>query len=130
MIFHKPCGTGLQATFALPIKIALGLIDSAITGGVDTTSDAPIAIGDGLRKVWSNLGRQKQQTASKSPHGSKSKRLDWFTKNGEPRTGLSMGDHQAITALEWNISRDAQDELAFNSHQNLARAMMKASLMT
>jgi len=43
-------------------------------------------------------------------------------QNGEPRTGLSMGDHQAITALEWNISREDQDELAFNSHKNLARA--------
>src|SRR3546814_13165634 len=43
-------------------------------------------------------------------------------KNGEPRTGLSMGDHQAITALEWGITREAQDELAATSHQNLARA--------
>ena len=47
----QACGTGLQATFASANKIALGIIDSAITGGVDTTSDAPIAVGDGLRKV-------------------------------------------------------------------------------
>ena len=55
----QACGTGLQATFASANKIALGLIDSAITGGVDTTSDAPIAIGDGLRKVLLKLGAAK-----------------------------------------------------------------------
>ena len=43
-------------------------------------------------------------------------------QNGEPRTKLSMGEHQAITALEWAITREAQDELTFNSHKNLARA--------
>ena len=55
----QACGTGLQATFASANKIALGVIDSAIIGGVDTTSDAPIAIGDGLRKVIIKLGAAK-----------------------------------------------------------------------
>ena len=119
----QACGTGLQATFASANKIALGIIDSAITGGVDTTSDAPIAIGDGLRKVLLKLGAAKnnkqrlQALTSFNP-----KDLIDAPQNGEPRTGLSMGDHQAITALEWNVSREAQDELAFNSHKNLARA--------
>ena len=119
----QACGTGLQATFASANKIALGLIDSAITGGVDTTSDAPIAVGDGLRKVLIKLGAAKDNKQRlKALMGLNPKDLLDAPKNGEPRTGLSMGDHQAITALEWNISREAQDELAFNSHQNLARA--------
>lgn len=119
----QACGTGLQATFASANKIALGIIDSAITGGVDTTSDAPIAIGDGLRKVIIKLGAAKnnkqrlQALLSINPTD-----LIDSPQNGEPRTGLSMGDHQAITALEWNISREDQDKLAFNSHKNLARA--------
>ncbi|ALF60876.1 acetyl-CoA acetyltransferase [Psychrobacter urativorans] len=119
----QACGTGLQATFASANKIALGIIDSAITGGVDTTSDAPIAIGDGLRKVIIKLGAAKnnkqrlQALLSLNPTD-----LIDSPQNGEPRTGLSMGDHQAITALEWNISREDQDKLAFNSHKNLARA--------
>lgn len=119
----QACGTGLQATFASANKIALGIIDSAITGGVDTTSDAPIAIGDGLRKVIIKLGAAKNNKqrlqALMSLHPTD---LIDTPKNGEPRTGLSMGDHQAITALEWNISREDQDKLAFNSHKNLARA--------
>jgi acetyl-CoA C-acetyltransferase len=42
--------------------------------------------------------------------------------NSEPRTGLSMGEHQAITTQEWGITREAQDELAAASHQHLAAA--------
>ncbi|WP_201588225.1 acetyl-CoA C-acetyltransferase [Psychrobacter jeotgali] len=119
----QACGTGLQATFAAANKIALGVIDSAITGGVDTTSDAPIAIGDGLRKVILKLGAAKNNKQRlKALMGLNPKDLIESPQNGEPRTGLSMGDHQAITALEWNIGREAQDELAFNSHKNLARA--------
>ena len=119
----QACGTGLQATFASANKIALGIIDSAITGGVDTTSDAPIAVGDGLRKVLIKLGAAKDNKQRlKALMGLNPKDLLDTPQNGEPRTGLSMGDHQAITTLEWNISREAQDELAFNSHQNLARA--------
>lgn len=119
----QACGTGLQATFASANKIALGIIDSAITGGVDTTSDAPIAVGDGLRKVLIKLGAAKDNKQRlKALMGLNPKDLIDSPQNGEPRTGLSMGDHQAITALEWNISREAQDELAFNSHKNLARA--------
>lgn len=119
----QACGTGLQATFASANKIALGIIDSAITGGVDTTSDAPIAIGDGLRKVLIKLGAARDNKQRlKALMGLNPKDLIDAPQNGEPRTGLSMGEHQAITTLEWNISREDQDELAFNSHKNLARA--------
>lgn len=119
----QACGTGLQATFAASNKIALGIIDSAITGGVDTTSDAPIAIGDGLRKALIKLGaakNNKQRLAALTSINPKD--LIDAPQNGEPRTGMSMGEHQAITALEWNITREAQDELAVKSHHNLARA--------
>lgn len=119
----QACGTGLQATFAAANKIALGIIDSAITGGVDTTSDAPIAVGDGLRKALIQLGAAKNNKQRlKALLNINPKELIDAPQNGEPRTGLSMGEHQAITALEWNISREDQDDLAFNSHKNLARA--------
>jgi|GEM_PF-3348 len=119
----QACATGLQATFASANKIALGIIDSAITGGVDTTSDAPIAIGDGLRKVILKLGAAKNNKERlKALLSLNPKELIDTPQNGEPRTGLSMGEHQAITTLEWNISREDQDKLAFNSHKNLARA--------
>ncbi len=33
-----------------------------------------------------------------------------------------MGEHCEKMVKEWNISREAQDELALKSHQNAARA--------
>lgn len=120
---QQACGTGLQAAFLVANKIALGQIDVGVAGGVDTTSDAPIAFGDGLRKVFLELniaktGKDRLKALSKI----NVKDLLDAPKNGEPRTGLSMGDHQAITALEWGITREAQDELAATSHQKMAAA--------
>lgn len=119
----QACGTGLQAAFAVANKIALGIVDCGVAGGTDTTSDAPIALGDGIRKPLLRLNRSKSAKAKlRALSGIDPKRLLAFPQNGEPRTRLSMGEHQAITALEWGISRAAQDELAFLSHKNLARA--------
>lgn len=119
----QACGTGLQATFAVANKIALGIIDSGIAGGTDTTSDAPIALGNGIRKPLIRLGNAKSAKAKLAALSTiNPKDLLAFPQNGEPRTRLSMGEHQAITALEWNINRADQDKLAFDSHQNLARA--------
>ena len=120
---QQACGTGLQAAFAVANKIALGQIEVGVAGGVDTTSDAPIAFGDGLRKALLELniaktGKDRLKALTKI----NVKDLLDAPKNGEPRTGLSMGDHQAITALEWGIPREAQDQLAASSHQKMAKA--------
>ena len=120
---QQACGTGLQAAFAVANKIALGQIEVGIAGGVDTTSDAPIAFGDGLRKALLELNIAKTaKDRLKALTKINIKDLLDAPKNGEPRTGLSMGDHQAITTLEWGISREAQDELAASSHQKMAKA--------
>src|SRR4051812_29145494 len=121
---QQACGTGLQAINYIANKIALGQIDAGIGGGVDTTSDAPIAISEKLRKKLIKLNSAKSAKdrlavlASVRP-GDIGLAVP---SNGEPRTGLSMGEHQALTALEWQITREAQDELAVASHHNLARS--------
>src|SRR5437016_7258733 len=46
---QQACGTGLEATILVANKIALGQIDVGIAGGVDTTSDAPLALNEKLR---------------------------------------------------------------------------------
>ena len=122
---QQACGTGLEAAILVANKIALGQIDSAIAGGVDTTSDAPIGLNDQLRRQLMVINSQKtNQDKAKKALGLLS--VNWFKpdipKNGEPRTGLAMGDHAAITAKEWNVPRQAQDELAMNSHVNLGKA--------
>lgn len=122
---QQACGTGLEAAILVANKIALGQIDSAIAGGVDTTSDAPIGINDGIRRQLMVINAQKTNSdKAKKALGLLS--ANWFKpdlpRNGEPRTGLTMGEHASITAKEWNISRQAQDELAVASHRNLAKS--------
>src|SRR5690606_9296083 len=122
---QQACGTGLEAAILVANKIALGQIDCAIACGVDTTSDAPIGVNEEKRKVFMAINKAKT-TGEKAKLAVKLLNPKWFMpdipKNGEPRTGLAMGDHQAITAAEWGIAREDQDKLAWQSHQNLARA--------
>jgi len=121
---QQACGTGLQTAIQVANKIALGQVDSGIAGGVDTTSDAPIAVNDDLRELLLELNRTKSNTdrlkvLAKLRPG---QIVPDFPRNEEPRTGLSMGEHTARTAVEWGLTREEQDELAAASHRNLAAA--------
>ena len=121
---QQACGTGLQAAIQVANKIALGQIEVGIAGGTDTTSDAPVAISEKLRKklMKVNAARDtKSRLAALAAIRPGDIGLS-IPQNGEPRTGLSMGEHAALTALEWQVGREDQDELAATSHQNLAAA--------
>ncbi len=121
---QQACGTGLETVILTANKIALGQLDSAIAAGVDTTSDAPIAVNEDLRAVLLAANRAKSLGARlKALSGIRPQQLvPAIPVNSEPRTGMSMGEHQAITTLEWGVTREAQDALAAASHQNLAAA--------
>jgi len=127
---QQACGTGLQAAIQVANKIALGQIEVGIAGGTDTTSDAPVAIGEKLRKKLMKVNAAKD-TKSRLAALAAIRPGDIslaIPQNGEPRTGLSMGDHAALTALEWQITREDQDELAATSHQRLAAAYERGFL--
>jgi acetyl-CoA C-acetyltransferase len=121
---QQACGTGLEAAILVANKIGLSQIDSAIAGGVDTTSDAPLAVGEDLRQVLLSLYRARS-TADRLRALARirpQQLMPEIPRNAEPRTGLSMGEHAAITAQEWGIGRAEQDELAVSSHRRLAAA--------
>ena len=121
---QQACGTGLQAAMLVANKIALGQIEVGIAGGTDTTSDAPVAISDKLRKKLMKVNAARDTKGKLTALGQIRPGdigLE-IPQNGEPRTKLSMGEHAALTALEWQVSREAQDELAAASHQKLAAA--------
>ena len=120
---QQACGTGLQAAIAAADGIAAGRYDVAAAGGVDTTSDAPIGFGDDLRRTLLGLRRAKSNVDRLKLVGKLPASLGIeIPTNGEPRTGLSMGDHAAITAKKMGIKRVDQDELAAASHRNMAAA--------
>ncbi len=121
---QQACDTGIQATVAVANKIALGQIEVGIAGGADTTSDAPIAVNERLRLILLEANRA---TTIQGRLGALAKvrpthLAPSIPRNSEPRTGLSMGESAALTALEWGIGREEQDELAVASHHNLAAA--------
>ncbi|MEU8700503.1 acetyl-CoA C-acetyltransferase [Streptomyces sp. NPDC048680] len=127
---QQACGTGLQAVIAAAGKIMLGAIDSAVAGGADTTSDAPLGVNDELRRLLLSARRAKSAGGRvKAFTGVRPRHLvPDIPRNAEPRTGLSMGDHAAVTARQWDIARADQDLLAATSHQRLAAAYERGFL--
>src|SRR6201997_2649602 len=120
---QQACGTGLQAAIAAADGIASGRYDVAAAGGVDTTSDAPIGLGDNLRRTLLGLRRSKSNVERLKLVGKLPASVGVeIPVNSEPRTGLSMGEHAAITAKQMGIKRVDQDELAAASHRNMAAA--------
>jgi len=128
---QQACGTGLEAAILVANKIALGQIEAGIAGGVDTTSDAPVGVNERMRKILLEANRGK--TAGQRIGALTKLRPGMFFKpllprNGEPRTGLSMGEHCELMAKRWSIAREAQDELAYESHRKLADAYTRGFL--
>ncbi|QWB28267.1 acetyl-CoA C-acetyltransferase [Streptomyces koelreuteriae] len=121
---QQACGTGLQAVIAAANKIALGQTESAVAGGADTASDAPLGVNDRLRRILLEARRAKSAGARLKALAKvrPSHLVPDIPRNAEPRTGLSMGEHAAVTARAWGIGRTAQDELAAASHGRLATA--------
>ena len=121
---QQACGTGLQAAITVANKIALNQIDVGVAGGVDTTSDAPIGVNEELRQVLLQLNRTPSTLGRVKLLGSlrPGQIVPEIPRNGEPRTGLSMGDHAAQTAVKFNVARADQDALAAESHQKMAAA--------
>ena len=121
---QQACATGMETVLGLSNKIRLGQIESGIAGGVDSASDAPIVVSEPLRRALLDLNRARstgQKLAAlariRPAHLAPS-----APTTAEPRTGLSMGEHQALTTAAWGLTREAQDELALASHHNLAAA--------
>ena len=121
---QQACGTGLEAIVYVANKIRLGQAETGIAGGADSASDAPIVIAERLRRALLAAGRAKslptrlRALAAARP----ADLLPLPPAIVEPRTGLSMGESQALTTARWGIPREEQDTLALASHRNLARA--------
>ena len=121
---QRACGTSLEACALIGNKIALGQIESGIAGGTDSISDAPIVYPDSYRSIMLDVFRARSLAQ---------RILPWFRLRpahfkpefpgvNEPRTGLSMGQSAEITAKEWDIPREHQDQLALSSHMKAAAA--------
>ncbi|MGN7756259.1 acetyl-CoA C-acetyltransferase [Chryseobacterium sp. 22532] len=121
---QQACDTGIEAAVYIGNKIALGQIESGIACGVEAMSNIPFESAPRLRKAL--LKANKEKSVFKKLKQLLSPKLkDWMPipyRGQEPKTGLVMGGHTEITAKYYQISRKEQDELAFKSHRNMAKA--------
>lgn len=121
---QQACDTGIEAAVYIGNKIALGQIESGIACGVEAMSNIPFESSPRLRKALLKANKEKS-VFGKIKQLLSPKLKDWMPipyKGQEPKTGLVMGGHTEITAKYYQISREDQDELAFRSHQNMAKA--------
>jgi len=121
---QRACGTSIEAAIVIANKIALGQIDAGIAGGADSASDVPIVFKDQFRSILlesygarSFIDRVKPwfrlRPSYLAPH---------LPGMEEPRTGLTMGQSTEITAKQWDVQREHQDQLALASHVRAAAA--------
>lgn len=99
---NRYCASGLETIATAVAKIEAGMADIIIAGGVEVMSGMPF----GGWKLVPN-----PEVAKKNP--------DWY---------WGMGLTAEAVANEFNISREDQDEFAFNSHQKAIRAIKDGSL--
>jgi len=121
---QRACGTSIEACIQIANKIALGQINAGIAGGTDSISDAPIVFNDELRRILLDSNRGKSMGGKIKPWLRLRPRhlLPQLPGVTEPRTGLSMGESTEITAKEYEVSREHQDQLALASHIKAAAA--------
>ncbi len=116
---QRACGTSLSGCVQIANKIALGQIEAGIGAGCDSVSDAPIVYPDEYRRILlasyrgRSLGERIKPWLGLRPRHFKPQ----LPGVEEPRTKLSMGESTEITAKEWKLTRQDQDELALTSHQ-------------
>jgi len=118
------CSTSMTGVFE-----AAGMIDGvtrnlAIVGGVDCLSKIQLGLGTSLSD-WVRQFQNARSLGQKLGHAFDLKLRDvrlYIPAVSNRTTGLSMGEHTEITAKEWKISREAQDQVALESHRNSTAA--------
>jgi acetyl-CoA C-acetyltransferase len=120
----QQCGTSLAGATHAAGQILSGSVHLALCGGVDSMSSAQI----GLSR---DLSRTIRRTASAKGARGILAQLRQVRRRDirlsipavkERTTGLSMGQHAEVTARQWAIGREDQDEQAAASHRKALRA--------
>ncbi len=121
---QRACGTSLEAAIMIGNKIALGQIDVGLAGGVDTISDPPVVYPRSYQQLMLKSYRGRSFGERVGPWlGLRPKHFKpVMPAVVEPRTGLSMGQSTEQMVKTWKITREAQDQLAYESHAKAAAA--------
>lgn len=124
---HRNCASGMQAVTDAAAMIQSGRADVVLAGGVESMSFAPFLLPDSLRIALTKLQSArhfKDKAAAcldicKASWKPRSALLEGLT---DPTVNMNMGQTAELLAREYNISRQAQDDFALQSHRKAAAA--------
>lgn len=120
----RACATSIQAMTDAANTIALGVSDVAIIGGTESMSDPPIFTSRNLAHALAAASRARNIREKLKPF-QKLKPKDLIPVPpaiAEYSTGMTMGESAEKMAKENGITRREQDQIAYDSHRNAARA--------
>ncbi|WP_284140155.1 acetyl-CoA C-acetyltransferase [Virgibacillus sp. LDC-1] len=106
---NKVCASGLRSVTLADQLIRLGEEDVIVAGGMESMSNAPYFLPDAR---WGNRMGDKAVK-------------DMMMHDGLTCTftGVHMGNYGNLTAEEFSLTREAQDEWAYQSHQRAIKAI-------
>ena len=108
---NRLCGSGLDAVNRAAADLALGHGELAVAGGVEAMSRAPFV----LPRASDRLPRTQELVDTA---------LGWRLVNPAmpPEHTISLGMTAEVLAAEYEISREAQDQFALDSHRKAVAA--------
>jgi len=108
MTINKVCGSGLKAVALAAQAVQLGESEIVIAGGMESMSNAPYLLPNA--RTGYRLGDQKV--------------VDAMIWDGlwDAYENFHMGNTGELVAEKYAITREEQDEFAFESHQKAVRA--------
>ncbi len=109
---NRLCGSGLEAVFSASRAIAVGDIDVAVAGGVESMTRAP----------WIVLKPAKGFPTSHEQMWNSTLGWRMTNPNMPSEWTVALGEGAEILADKYSISRQEQDEFAAHSHAKAAAA--------
>ncbi len=117
------CSTSMLAAIQVSGMLGKGGTHLGLVGGVETMSRAPIAIKPDVAQRLMALFATNPAEAAQEFGKITAQDFNLPVNGWSNRiTGRSMGQHTEDTAKLFQIAREDQDELAFNSHRNAVAA--------
>lgn len=129
---NRACASAGSAISYAADQITLGHADVVLAGGVESLSDIPILHSKKMSQLLVEASKAKT-LAQRLGIFSQIRPKDLVPVSpaiAEPSTGESMGQSAEKMAKENGISREAQDRVAFLSHQRAAAATASGRFAT
>lgn len=127
------CGSGMQSVDTAYRYIRDGSADLILAGGAEALSHAPLVLSNAAVEWYAGMARargpvaQAQQLAAIKPEFFKP-RIGLERGLTDPITELNMGQTAEVLAHRFEITREAADAYALESHKRLAKAQEDGTL--